>query len=93
MRLHVHIFILILVCWQLTACTENAQQENQSATSNRSDSKQFATISIDDKQYTLPHVICQPPHPQTKAYTVMASEIEGDVVEGASFRSFGTPSY
>ncbi len=56
-----------------------------------SDSNAMAVASIDNKEYKLPFVECSAPHSETKAYTVMALEIEDDIIEGASFRSFGAP--
>lgn len=77
----------IILSGQLVACGENSSDKTQQSGSNV-----MAIVTIDGKEYKMPFVTCQAPHPETKGYTVMALEIEDDVIEGASFRSFGSPN-
>ena len=76
----------VILSMHLVACGDNSSNSNQ-----ESDSNAMAVVSIDNRKYKLPFVTCQAPHSETKAYTVMALEIEDDIIEGASFRSFGAP--
>lgn len=70
----------------LVGCGDKSSEPNK-----QSDSNGLAIVSIDGNEYKMSFVTCQPPHSETKAYTVMALEVENDITAGASFRSFGSP--
>jgi len=87
MKKYIQLMVLgIILSMHLVACEDDSSKSNPKSNSNA-----MAVVSIDNTEYKLPFVTCQAPHSETKAYTVMALEIEDDIIEGASFSSFGAP--